>query len=72
MNPLTTIRQGPYWGAWPSAWQRGLAGGLTARGDKAVGDVIVNLAKMQKRLDEGIKLRTAVADRMRQLGKPTY
>lgn len=70
MNPITAIMQSATWGQYPSAWTRGLAGALTARGDKAVGDVIVNLAKMRKGIEQGIKLRSTIADRLRQLGTP--
>lgn len=71
VNPLTTIRQGPFWGTWPTAWVPGLAYALTTRGDKAVGEVIVNLAKMQKALEVGLKDFARIADRVRQVGRPT-
>lgn len=67
LNPVEQIRRGTFWGSWPTAWNRGLAGGLRTRGEKGLGAVINNIATMQKRLEAGIKIRAAIADRVRKL-----
>lgn len=67
LSPVESIRRGAFWGSWPTAWKRGLAGGLRTRGEKGLGAVVNNIATMQKRIEAGIKTRAVIADRVRKL-----
>ena len=66
-DPLRAFVPAQFWPTWPDRWSRNMAYQLVTKGEKGISQVLNNLSKMRKRIDNGQRQRTQILSRVDEL-----